>query len=197
MYEAKKFNIPDLKGISAKNIEEHYALYQGYVKHVNLILEALKEGEGDGAPAYKYSEMRRRFSFEFDGMRNHEYYFATLEGGAVDINPQSSLYQQIEKQWGSYDVWKKSFVSLAKTRGIGWAIMYYDTTAQQLVHSWIDEQHLGQLTGLTPILALDMWEHSYVGDHWSSGKGQYIEDFFSNINWKVIENNFSDAQARQ
>lgn len=192
-YKAKTFNIPNLKGISAKNIEEHLNLYSGYVKHVNLILEELKSPEGEGSDAFKYSEMRRRLSFEFDGMRNHEYYFGALDGGSVDINKSSKLYQKIEEQWGSYDNWKKTFTSLAKTRGVGWAILYYDKQNDVLINNWVDEQHLGHLMSLSPVLALDMWEHSYVGDYWSSGKGQYIEDFFANINWKFVENTYEEA----
>jgi Fe-Mn family superoxide dismutase len=56
--------------------------------------------------------------------------------------------------------------------------------------SWVDEQHLGQLSGCSPILALDMWEHSYVADYQPSGKKKYIEDFFANLNWQKIEQNF-------
>jgi Fe-Mn family superoxide dismutase len=57
----------------------------------------------------------------------------------------------------------------------------------------VDEQHLGQLQGCKPILALDMWEHSFVADYQPSGKKQYVEDFFENLNWSVIEKNLDDA----
>ena len=192
-YEAKKFNIPELKGMSQKSIDEHYALYEGYVKHTNLILEELEKGAGEGADAYKYSEMRRRLAFEFDGMRNHEIYFAGLEGGAQAPNQDSDLYKAIEKSYGSFDAWKSQFTGLAKTRGVGWAMLYFDKESGNLISSWVDEQHFGHLTGLNPILALDMWEHSFVGDYWPSGKGQYIEDFFENLNWGVIEENYEKA----
>ena len=80
------------------------------------------------------------------------------------------------------------------TRGVGWAILYWDKISQQLVPAWIDEQHLGQLQGCVPVLALDMWEHSYVADYQPSGKKQYVEDFFTNLNWTKIEENFVTAQ---
>ena len=77
MFEEQIFIIPELKGISQKTIEEHIKLYQGYVKHANLILEALNNSPSslEASQAYAISEMQRRFAFEFDGMRNHEFYF--------------------------------------------------------------------------------------------------------------------------
>lgn len=192
-YQAKKFTIPKLKGISQKSIDEHYALYEGYVKHTNLILDELANTPTEGVATYAHSEMRRRLAFEFDGMKNHEYYFTSLEGGAEEINKESRLYTAIEKDFGSFDAWKESFMGLAKTRGVGWAMLSYDKAYGRLISHWIDEQHLGHLTGIAPILALDMWEHSFVGDYWPSGKGQYIEDFFENLNWSVIEDTYEKA----
>jgi len=72
-------------------------------------------------------------------------------------------------------------------------MLYYDRTSEQLLNAWVDEQHLGQLQACTPILGLDMWEHSFVFDYQPSGKKQYVEDYFANLNWEVIENNFSQA----
>ena len=119
-------------------------------------------------------------------MRNHEYYFTELEGGARQLDSSSSLAQQINTQWGSYEAWLAEFTTLAMTRGVGWAMLYYDPQEKILVHAWIDEQHLGQLIGLTPILALDMWEHSYVYDYPTSEKKKYVEAFFANVNWSVV-----------
>ena len=188
-YEVKKFDIPNLKGISEKTIEEHLKLYEGYVKHTNLILEKINELKDDENQSYALSEMQRRFAFEFDGMRNHEYYFSSLEGGSSQIS-DGDLKEAIEKEWGSYENWLDRFKTIAKTRGVGWAILSYDKESNRLLNSWVDEQHLGHLTGLSPVLALDMWEHSFVADYYPSGKGQYIEDYFENLNWKNIEENF-------
>ncbi len=168
-FEEKKFDIPTLKGISAKTIEEHLKLYSGYVKNAN---ELLAGGTYD-----------RRFPFEFNGMRNHEVYFSQFEGG-----PQGDASVLV-----GFDLEK--FKALALTRGVGWAMLYYDPLSQQLIQSWVDEQHLGQLSQCIPVLALDMWEHSFVADYQPSGKKQYVEDFFANLNWQKIEENFVKAQG--
>jgi superoxide dismutase, Fe-Mn family len=192
-FEAKKFEIPELKGISQKNIEEHIKLYEGYVKHANLILSMIEMyGKvDDEGGKYSVSEVTRRFSFEFNGMRNHEYYFASFVGGAKEIDSSGALYAAITEEFGSFDAWLARFKAIATTRGVGWAMLYWDPVSERLVNAWIDEQHLGQLNGCKVILALDMWEHSFVYDYQPSGKKQYIEDFFANLNWSVIEENFS------
>ncbi len=195
-YSEKKFAIPELKGISAKNIEEHLKLYAGYVKNTNLILDKVAELSKDAETnAYVLGEIQRKFSFEFDGMRNHEYYFASIENGSTSLTMNGPLASAIQKEWGNFDAWLARFKAIATTtRGIGWAMLCYDSMQKKLLNAWIDEQHLGHLTGLVPILALDMWEHSYVADYQPSGKKQYVEDFFANLNWSVIEKNYQQAQ---
>jgi Fe-Mn family superoxide dismutase len=180
----KIFTIPKLHGISAKNVEEHLKLYEGYVTNANLILKKIKEyAEDSEKNAYVLGELQRRFAFEFDGMRNHEYYFASLPFG-------NTLKFAIEKEWGSFDNFIARFKAIAMTRGVGWAMLYYDKDSEHLLTQWVEEQHLGHLTGLSPILALDMWEHAYVYDYPTSEKKKYVEEFFANLNWEVVEENF-------
>lgn len=195
-FEEKKFNIGELKGISAKTIEEHLKLYAGYVKNANLISEKLGEMYKDGMDKHSYeaSEIVRRFSFEYNGIRNHEIYFDSLSDGAVQLSDDSPLKKKIEETQGSFDIWLSIFKQLAMTRGIGWAVLWYDRKEDRLLNTWVDEQHLGQLQGCTPLLALDMWEHSFVADYQPSGKKQYIEDFFANLNWSKVEENFKNAR---
>lgn len=185
-YEAKQFNIPELVGISQETIDLHLGLYQGYVKHVNLINDKIKAFSTDMENnAYAIAEMQRRLGFEFGGMRNHEYYFAQFEGG-VEAMKDGKLKEMMEAQWGSVENWYKEFVNIAMTRGVGWAMLYIDRKTNQLVHTWVDEQHLGQLADLDIILALDMWEHSFMRDYLPSAKKDYVTAFFNNLNWEVV-----------
>ena len=173
-FEEKKFNIPKLNGISEKAIEVHLGLYAGYVKNVNELLQ--EKG------------YNRRFPFEFNGMRNHEVYFAHFEGGSTPLTTGSSLIKtgfELEK-----------FKTMALTRGVGWAIVYYDPASKQLLEAWVDEHHLGQLVGLSPILVLDMWEHAYFIDYTPGEKKKYIEAFFGNLNWQNVEQNFAHATQK-
>jgi Fe-Mn family superoxide dismutase len=192
-FEEKKFDIGELKGISKKSIEEHLKLYSGYVKNSNLIIDKVNEMRIDSEKnSYAISEVMRRFGFEYNGMRNHEIYFDTLSGGSSSLNNSSILIKQIEKDFISFDKWLSEFKSLALTRGIGWAILYFDRKDNRLLNAWVDEQHIGQLQDCTPIIALDMWEHSFIYDYMPSGKKNYVEDFFSNLNWVKVEENLKN-----
>ncbi|MEK7539053.1 MAG: Fe-Mn family superoxide dismutase [Patescibacteria group bacterium] len=193
-FEELKFDIGALKGISKKTIEEHLKLYAGYVKHSNLILDHIIELSKDSEKnAYELGEIQRRFAFEFDGMRNHEYYFKSLEGGVKIMKEESPLKKAIKEEWGSVDLWFARFKTIALTRGIGWAVLYYDPIDKKMINAWIDEQHLGHLTGLQWIFGIDMWEHSFYLDY-ATDKKKYIDAFLDNVNWEVVEENFKKAQ---
>lgn len=185
-YEPLNFEIGELEGISEETIKEHLGLYQGYVKHVNLINDKIAAFEMDlENNAYPIAEMKRRLGFEFGGMRNHEYYFGQLEGGARTL-PEGTLAEKIAATWGGVGGFVENFSRLAMTRGVGWAMLYHDPHTDQLVTAWVDEQHLGQLADLDIILALDMWEHSYMLDYPPSKKKEYVTAFFNNLNWEVV-----------
>jgi len=205
-YEEQTFNIPDLKGISAKQLEVHLGLYRGYVKHVNLIREKIHELEADKEKnGYLISELRRRFSFEFDGMRMHEYYFESFEGGATEANLDSPLAQSLLEKYGNWDGFIKHITAVGMSRGIGWTTLYWDPRGnpegKQASYgtgtphvAWISDHELGTLAGLPILLALDMWEHAYMVDYLPSEKKDYINAFLSNTNWDVMEKRFKAAQ---
>ena len=194
-FTPKTFKIPTLTGISAKTIAEHLKLYEGYVKNANGVHESLMKYSADPvANSYVIGELHRRFSFEYNGMRNHEIYFSLLEGGAKTLPAGSAFRKAMEAEAGSFDAFLGAFKNLAATtRGIGWAVLWYDRRDGRFLASWVDEQHLGQLQDCAVILAIDMWEHSYVADYQPSGKKQYVEDFFANVNWEVVEENYMNA----
>ncbi len=190
-YQERTFKLGELKGISKRTVEEHLKLYAGYVKFTNLIAMKIQEMKLDSEKnAYALGELQRRFSFEFNGMRNHEIYFGSLENGSSKLAEQGALKKALEDEFGSFDAWLTSFKAIALTRGIGWAVLYFDPVVQKLVHAWVDEQHLGQLNGCTMILGLDMWEHSFIIDYSPADKKKYIEAFFENLNWSVVEQNY-------
>ena len=203
-FTQKTFNIGELKSISTKSIEEHLKLYVGYVKNTNLVLEKIEKltqtsdvkgsQTSDVENIYLLGELFRRFSFEYNGMRNHEIYFNTLSEGAKLLSENSELKQTLIETFGSLEKFIIDFKTIAMTRGIGWAVLWYDKNDKKLLASWVDEQHLGQLNGCEMILALDMWEHAYIYDFPSSEKKKYIEAFFENLNWEAVEKNFIDTQ---
>ena len=190
-FTAKTFALPELKGISAKNVEEHLKLYAGYVKFSNYIQNQIRELSKDTEKnSYEIAELQRRFAFEHDGMKNHEIYFSQFEGGPASLTSGGALSQQIEKDFGNFDAFLARLKALAMTRGVGWAMLYYCSESGHLLTQWVDEQHMGHLFGPKLILAIDMWEHSYVYDYPTSEKKKYVEAFFENLNWAKVEERF-------
>ncbi|MEK7120917.1 MAG: Fe-Mn family superoxide dismutase [Patescibacteria group bacterium] len=190
-YEERQFDLPELQGISKKQLEAHLGLYSGYVKHVNLIDEKISELEMDETKnSYIISELRRRLGFEWDGMRLHEIYFCSLENGPSPFSGESSLGQKLIKQYGSFDKWQDQCKKICLTRGIGWAILYYDKTNDNFLMRWVDEHSIGHLAGLSIVLVVDVWEHAYMVDYLPSDKKKYVGNYLKNINWNIVSKNF-------
>jgi len=195
-YAVKTFDIPKLDGISEKSVEEHLGLYQGYVKNFNAISKqiaelAMADWEKNMHPV---AELVRRRSFEFDGMRLHEYYFEQFEGGPTPLSPNGALGKALEKTYKPKNV-VEVMTKIGNMRGPGWAILYYDKIGDELLTGFSGEQHQGHFVTLPIILALDVWEHAFLLDYGAQGKGKYIDAFFTNLNWSVIEKRFEAARA--
>ncbi len=195
-YSPKTFNLPTLTGLSEKQIKVHLALYEGYVKHVNLIAEklgAVRDGSLQIDP-YIVAELRRRFAFEFDGMRMHEYYFEQFEDGSIPFTTSSALEKMVTEKYGSGEKFLAHIREVAGTRGIGWVVVYADPRADTLHTVFVGDHELGQLSGLPILLVLDLWEHAYMVDYVPSEKKNYVDAFFANLNWSVVEKRFDDTK---
>ncbi len=194
-YEAKKFTLPSLDGISDESVKQHLGLYEGYVKNFNAIAAKLVEyaHESTEKHALALGELIRRKSFEFDGMRLHELYFTQFEGGPKALDEQSALGKAFAKEYREYFV--EYFKAIASMRGPGWAILYWDTAGKEFQAGFVGEQHQGHFATLPIILALDVWEHAFLLDYGATGKAKYLDAFFKNLNWGVIEKRFEEAQA--
>ncbi|MEK7144520.1 MAG: Fe-Mn family superoxide dismutase [Patescibacteria group bacterium] len=198
-YTAKTFNLPALEGISEKQIKVHLALYEGYVKNINLMMETLhgyaaygdKATEGD---KLAIAELRRRFAFEFDGMRLHEFYFEQFEGEKGG-SPESGLAKVAAEKYGSGENFLKHIREVAGSRGIGWVVVYADPIAKTIHTTFVGDHEVGQLAGLPALLALDLWEHAYMVDYVPAEKKNYIDAFFANLNWSVVEKRFDTAMS--
>ena len=186
-YPAKDFSkLLGMEGFSETLLKNHFTLYQGYVTNTNKLADTLgpmlKEGK-TGIP--EYAELKRRFGWEFNGMRLHEYYFENL-GGKGGIDKAGKLYKKIAEDFGSYEEWEKDFKGVGSMRGIGWAILYQDDLSGKLFNCWINEHDVGHLAGCKPILILDVFEHAFMIDY-GLKRADYIGAYFKNIHWKAAE----------
>jgi Fe-Mn family superoxide dismutase len=189
-YRAKRFDLGGLKGISDQTLTLHLALYERYVREANRLSECidqcLKDGRVDQDDRLVFSELTRRLGYEYNGMMLHEYYFGNLKRQADDPEPSSAFIKAAEATFGSYAMWKMDFVGIADMRGVGWAICYQDPINGRLSNHWVSLHHIGTVIGFTPLLVLDLWEHAYLVDV-RSERAEYVESFFSNIAWDVVD----------
>ena len=183
-FEAKNYeSLLGTKGLSDQLLKNHFTLYQGYVTNTNKVADALGAMAKEGKTATpEYGELKRRFGWEWNGMRLHEYYFGNLikDGKALDKN--SNLSRKINEDFGSYENWEKDFKATGAMRGIGWVILYYD--GSRLFNTWINEHDVGHLSGASPLLVMDVFEHAYMIDY-GLKKADYIEAFFMAIDWTI------------
>jgi len=184
-YQAKDYGfLIGMEGFSETLLNNHFTLYQGYVNNTNKIHELLSSKTKD-ATNPEYAELKRRFGFEFNGMRLHEYYFENL-GEKAPVNKSGKLAKKVADAYGSYDAWEQDFKATGAMRGIGWAILYQDNKTGWLFNQWINEHEVGHLAGCSPILVMDVFEHAFITDY-GLKRADYIAAFFKNINWDVVE----------
>jgi len=186
-YEAVDFSkLIGMEGFSEQLLKNHFTLYQGYVNNTNKVLESLaqmlKEAR-TGAP--EFAELKRRFGWEFNGMRLHEYYFGNL-GGKAPLDRTGNLAAKLAANFGSVEDWEKDFRAVGAMRGIGWAVCYQDMTNGRLINLWVNEHDVGHPAGCNPILILDVFEHAFMIDY-GLKRADYIEAFFKNIDWQSVE----------
>jgi Fe-Mn family superoxide dismutase len=193
-YEALNFEkLLGTEGFSNQLLTNHFTLYNGYVTNTNKLMDEFAELEKQGktgTPAF--AEMKRRFGWEFDGMRLHELYFGNMAKGGVALDKGSKLYAKIAESFGSIENWEKLFKSVGAMRGIGWTILYYDPMGKQLFNTWINEHDGGHLATAAPILIMDVFEHAFMTDY-GLKRADYIEAFFKAIDWSAAQKRFDSA----
>lgn len=191
-------SIMSMKGISKKTVETHLALYQGYVSKYNEISKKLEELTADDMAAANqtYSLVRALkvdLTFAWGGMVNHEIYFNHL--GGKGGKPEGSFLEQIEKDFGSFDGYKKD-VKATGMAARGWVWTGWNERDGRLFNYIGDAQNTYPVWGVLPILALDVYEHAYFMD-FGKDRGAYIDAFFDNIDWEPIQEDFSAIMGEE
>jgi Fe-Mn family superoxide dismutase len=191
VYEQKNFDrLLGTGGFSEQLLRNHFTLYQGYVTNTNKMIDSLssmiREGKL-GTP--EFAELKRRFGWEFNGMRLHEFYFGNMSKGASELDENSKLFGKIVEDFGSYENWEREFKSVGAMRGIGWVILCYDLVAGKLFNVWVNEHDVGHLAGTVPILVMDVFEHAYMIDY-GLKRADYIVAFFKAIDWSAAAQRF-------
>ncbi len=173
-----------LKGLSEKLIVSHYENnYGGAVKRLNAIAAQLESLDFDTAPVFVINGLKREELIALNSMILHELYFDSL---GSDGQPDSALRKVLVRDFGSVERWQAQFAAMGKALGggSGWVLLTYSHRDNKLINQWAAD-HTCCLAGASPILALDMYEHSYHMDYGAKAAA-YVDAFMKNINWENV-----------
>ena len=188
----------ELDGISRKNIEDHYKLYEGYINKTNECRRILKEfdySEIEGNQVY--SALRAvsvDYTFALLGFKNHELYFGHLGGDGGE--PQGRFAEKLADEFpGGLDAWQQA-ARKGASAARGWLMVGYDLNDGSLFNYIMDTQNLWAVYNMVPVLAIDVYEHAYARDFGATPQGRkdYVEAFFRNLDWDHVNRQLEQAE---
>ncbi len=177
-----------IQGMSERLIVSHYENnYVGAVKRLNLIEEQLAALDYAKAAGFLINGVKREQLIAMNSMILHELFFDGLGGQS---EPGGALHEALARDFGSFERWRAEFVAMGKALGggSGWVLLSWSPRDRKLVNQWASD-HCHTLAGGTPILALDMYEHSYHID-FGAKAASYVDTFMDAIRWTSVEQVF-------
>jgi Fe-Mn family superoxide dismutase len=170
-----------IKGMSEKLIVSHCENnYGGAVNRLNAITAQLAELDFAKSPGFVITGLKREELIASNSMLLHELFFASLGDESA---PEGELRVALARDFGSVDRWRAEFSAIGKAQGggCGWVLLTWSPRDRKLVNQWAMD-HTMTLAGGCPILALDMYEHSYHMDY-GANAAAYVDAFMAAIDW--------------
>ena len=186
------FEAGSLKGLSEKLIRSHHQNnYGGAVKRLNAIRAKVHELSFPSAPVCEINGLKREELIATNSMLLHELYFDCLGAVVEPMTPAMTL--ALHASFGSVERWREEFVAMGKALGggSGWVLLVFQPREGTLVNQWAAD-HTHAIAGGVPVLALDMYEHSYHMD-FGAAAGQYVDAFMENIHWSRVYERYQAA----
>ncbi|WP_419694831.1 superoxide dismutase [Mesorhizobium muleiense] len=181
-----------VRGMSERLIVSHYENnYGGAVKRLNLIEERLSELDWKTAPGFVVNGLKREELVARNSMILHEVFF---DGLCEESGPDQVLLDALARDFGSFDRWRAEFSAMGRAQGggSGWVLLTYSPRDRKLVNAWAAD-HTTTIAGGVPVLALDMYEHSYHID-FGAKAADYVDVFVAAVNWPNVLRLYGQAQ---
>ena len=179
-----------IKGMSEKLLVSHYENnYGGAVNRLSAITAQLAELDFEKTPGFVINGLKREELIASNSMILHELFFASL---GEERAPEGELRGALDRDFGSVDRWRAEFSAMGKAQGggSGWVLLTWSSRDRKLINQWAMD-HTTTLAGGTPILALDMYEHSYHMDYGAKAAA-YVDAFMAAINWPNVGRAYSE-----
>ena len=180
-----------LQGLSPKLIESHYENnYGGALRRLNAITAQLQAADFAAMPGFALNGLKREELIALNSVILHEIYFASLGG---DGRAPGAFGEVLARDFGSADRWKAEFAAMGKGLGggSGWVLLVYVPRERRLMNQCAAD-HTQNFASGVPILAMDMYEHSYHID-FGANAAAYVDTFLRNIDWKGVAARYEDA----
>jgi Fe-Mn family superoxide dismutase len=180
-----------IKGMSENLITSHYENnYGNAVRRLNAISEQLGALDYATAPIFVVNGLKREELIASNSMVLHELFFASL---GEESAPAGQLRDALIRDFGSVERWQAEFSAMGKAQGggSGWVILTWSPRDRKLVNQWAMD-HTTTLAGGQPILALDMYEHSYHMDYGARAVA-YVDAFMAAINWPSVAASYAEV----
>lgn len=174
---------------NSETLDIHYnILYKGYVDNTNKTEEKLQQARKTS----KFENIKcleKDLSFYGSGAILHELFFENM-GPAIPSSPDINLMEQINKDFGNYEAFKQQFTESSKVvEASGWNLLVWVPRFKKLEILQCEKHQNLTLWGCKPLLALDMWEHSYFLQY-KSNRPEYINAFWSIVNWNIVNKRY-------
>jgi Fe-Mn family superoxide dismutase len=179
-----------VRGMSERLIVSHYENnYGGAVKRLNAIEEKLAELDFANAPGFLINGLKREELIAANSMILHELFFDCL---GEQSEPGAALREAINRDFGSFEKWRQEFTAMGKALGggSGWVLLSWSRRDRKLLNQWAPD-HCHTFAGGQPILALDMYEHSYQMD-FGAKAGGYVDVFMGAVRWANADRLFAE-----
>lgn len=181
----KEYDLSSVRGITLRQLQQHYKLYEGYVSKMNEIWNIpndAKEFKDSNATYSKMRSLKLGETFALNGVKLHQLYFQNMTGGFN--NPTGEIIKLIRRDFNSYE----NFLQYFKNVGLavrGWAILAIDPLDNKLHAFGSDAHDVGAVWNSYPLLVMDVYEHAYFMD-FGTDRSKYIDTFIKNINWRIV-----------
>jgi superoxide dismutase, Fe-Mn family len=184
-----------LNGLSQRLIESHYENnYGGALRRLNAITEQIAALDHAATPGHVLNGLKRDQLVALNSTLLHELYFGSLGG---DGRPTAALAEALARDFGSVERWSSEFVAMAGglAGGSGWVLLVFVPRERRLINQCASD-HSQSIAGGVPVLALDMYEHSFHIDFGADAKA-YVDAFMRNVDWQAVERRYGDAQKSE
>ncbi len=197
--EKKLYTLPDLpysydalaphmsKEVLTLHHDEHHA---AYVDGANAALEKMRQARENNSDIDLKSVLKS-LSFNVGGHVLHKTFWEIMAPADSGKNkPDGEILKAIEKEYGSFERFKKEFSETAKSvEGSGWAALAYNKEYGNLLIAQIEKHNANCYPLYKPLLVLDVWEHAYYLDY-KNDRAKFIENWWNIVNWQEAEKRF-------